>query len=188
MRRSAGAVTVAVLILATVAAAFAHDKRDAAAEFERGMDAYLQLRRHATRHAPSPRVTSDPEEIVAVRDAIANAIRAVRPQAKTGNIFTGEVAAALRRRIEDALRQHSYDVAELLAEITREAPRESANLAVNGRFDWRFGSQMPALILAALPAMPSDILQYRFVGRDLVILDIGADLIVDVMPAALPAS
>ena len=188
MRRTAGAAAIAMLILGTAAAGVAHEKRDAAAEFDRGLDAYLQLRRQATRQAPSPRITSDPEEIVAVRDAIANAIRAVRPRAKTGNIFTGEVAAVLRRRIKDALRQHSYDVADLLAEITREAPRESANLAVNARFDWRFGSQMPALIIAALPAMPSDILQYRFVGRDLVILDIGADLIVDVMPAALPAS
>ena len=43
---------------------------------------------------------------------------------------------------------------------------------------------MPADVIVALPALP-DVLQYRFVGRDLVLVDIEADLIVDVLPRAL---
>jgi hypothetical protein len=42
----------------------------------------------------------------------------------------------------------------------------------------------PAL-LAVLPALPEE-LEYRFIGRDLVLVDVHADLIVDVLKDALP--
>ena len=42
-------------------------------------------------------------------------------------------------------------------------------------------------ILEVLPELP-DGLQYRFVERDLVLVDIAADLVIDVLPDALPAT
>jgi hypothetical protein len=44
---------------------------------------------------------------------------------------------------------------------------------------------MPAAVIAALPELPPE-LQYRFVGADLVLVDIGAGLVVDVLRGALP--
>jgi hypothetical protein len=40
-------------------------------------------------------------------------------------------------------------------------------------------------LLDVLPALPEG-LQFRFVARDLVLVDIDADLVVDVLPDALP--
>jgi hypothetical protein len=42
-------------------------------------------------------------------------------------------------------------------------------------------------VLAVLPALPEEV-QFRFVGSDLVLVDIGADLIIDVLPDAFEAS
>ena len=44
----------------------------------------------------------------------------------------------------------------------------------------------PAL-RAVLPALPDE-LRYRFVDRDLVLLDVHADLVVDILRDALPAA
>jgi hypothetical protein len=178
--------TAAAVFLFVAATAAAHQVRDAATtEFLQRLDAYLELRRQATRHAPTPHVTADPVELLAVQDAIADAIRAARPLAAAGDIFAAGVGQAFRESIERALRRHDRDVARLLAE---HAPRVPVGLAVNTRFDWQSGSQMPSWMIAVLPPTPSDILQYRLVGRDLVLLDIGAGLIIDVLRDALPES
>jgi hypothetical protein len=42
-------------------------------------------------------------------------------------------------------------------------------------------------VLLKLPPLPKD-LEYRFLGRDLILLDIHANLIVDFIPAAIPGS
>jgi hypothetical protein len=45
---------------------------------------------------------------------------------------------------------------------------------------------MPPTMFMALPELPDE-LQYRFVGRDLVLIDLHANLVVDVLREALPA-
>ena len=42
----------------------------------------------------------------------------------------------------------------------------------------------PALLLRLPPLAPE--LQYRFIGRTLILLDVDANLVVDVLPDALP--
>jgi hypothetical protein len=44
---------------------------------------------------------------------------------------------------------------------------------------------MPGCLLEVLPALPQG-LQYRLVGRDLILLDLDANLVVDILPEALP--
>ena len=43
---------------------------------------------------------------------------------------------------------------------------------------------MPGTILAALPALPDDV-EYRFLGRHLILLDIRANVILDRIPYAI---
>ena len=43
---------------------------------------------------------------------------------------------------------------------------------------------MPTCLLAALPPLPPE-LEYRFVGRDLILWDVHAGLIVDFVPRAI---
>jgi hypothetical protein len=177
--------TAAAALLGVGAAAAPQKPFAAATEFDRRMEAYLELRHHATKHAPSFRVTSDFREILATEDAIAEAIRAARPTAGASEIFTAEISDAFRARIEEALERDPRDVARLLA---HHAPKKPVSLAVNARFDWTSGAEMPSWLIAVLPPTPSDVLQYRLIGRDLVLLDIGASLIVDVLHDALPES
>jgi hypothetical protein len=58
---------------------------------------------------------------------------------------------------------------------------------VHDRFDWWFGSFMPRCMVSLLPRLP-DSLQFRLVERDLVLLDVDAALVIDVLPDALPAT
>ena len=50
--------------------------------------------------------------------------------------------------------------------------------------DWAT-QEMPAQLLQALPPTPRDI-EYRLIDHDLVLLDIHANLIVDVLPDVIP--
>jgi hypothetical protein len=72
-----------------------------------------------------------------------------------------------------------YDRVDLNCRQATEEP------VVNGKFSWDNATPTPLCFLAVLPELPN-FLQYRFVGRDLVLVDIEADLIVDVLPRALP--
>ena len=45
---------------------------------------------------------------------------------------------------------------------------------------------MPVNVLCQLPSLPTE-LEYRFVNRDIVLWDVHADLVVDIIPNALPA-
>jgi hypothetical protein len=47
-------------------------------------------------------------------------------------------------------------------------------------------STVPPSVLLTLPPLP-ECLHYRFVGRDLILVDSVAQLIVDFLPAAAPA-
>jgi hypothetical protein len=149
-------------------------------QFSARVEKYVAQRRQLDlpRH-----VSANPGALFAAEDALANGVRALRPGAQAGEVF-GPDAAAFRRRIAETLHAHGYKAADVLAEINSEAPGVQPLLTVNGRFDWRFGAFMPPCVVAALPPLPGE-LQYRFVGRDLVLIDIDAGVIVDVMPRAL---
>ena len=48
-------------------------------------------------------------------------------------------------------------------------------------------STMPGVLLARLPELPDDI-QFRFVGRDLILYDVRANTIIDRIPDAIRCS
>jgi len=176
----------AVAVLGIVAGVAAVQTQDSSAveQFQQGVDGYIALRGAATTQISPPVVSSDVSSILAAVDRLAEAIRAARPTARAGDIFMAQSASAIRRRIEAVLGRHHGKLAGLLVEIDGEAPPLPARLFVNGRFDWQYGASMPADFIAVLPALPSP-LQYRFVGRDLVLVDIEAGLVVDVLPSVL---
>jgi hypothetical protein len=58
-------------------------------------------------------------------------------------------------------------------------------IRINGTYPEREAvSTVPPDVLAALPSLPDDI-EYRFTGRDLILFDTRASLIIDRVPAAL---
>jgi hypothetical protein len=133
-------------------------------------------------------ITPQGENIQAAIEAMAAAMRAARPAAAEGDVVDAGAAVVIRRIISTTANEPDCDVSGMLAAQADEA-RASPLLRplVHDRFDWTAGSFMPGCLLATLPMLPEE-LHYRFVGRDLVLVDTHADLIVDVLPDALPAN
>jgi hypothetical protein len=69
-------------------------------------------------------------------------------------------------------------------EVGEENPEGVPPLGVDEPFPWGAQNLMPPTVLRALPALPDE-LEYRFVGRDLVLIDIHANLVVDILDAAV---
>lgn len=176
---------VVVLGMAVQAAAVQRQDLSAMQQFEQRVNDYVALRRDVATRIPPPAVSSDSRAIMAAVDTLADAIRAARPQARAGDIFTTQSASAFRKRIAGVLKRNHRDLTDLLTAIDREAPPLSGQLNVNDRFDWQYGALMPGDLIEALPPLPG-FLQYRFVGRDLLLIDIEADLIVDILPTFWP--
>ena len=154
-------------------------------KFNRRIDSYLAVRRQVAQVVTGPRVSSDRQEILKAADALAEAIQTARAAAKQGDIFSPSIAADFRRQIRAVLTRQGRRAADLFADGAPDRRRPQGQSIVNGRFDWELDAVMPPALIECLPPLPDE-LQYRFVGRDLMLIDIVAGLVVDVLPRALP--
>ena len=153
----------------------------AVAAFEQSARDYASL--HRRLEAPIGSITLGMSVEAANRhiQALAAAIRAERADAQAGEFFTPALAIELRAGVHTALDEHGYTAADVLAH-GRVAGVDYARvrLQVNDTFPWILGVAMFPCLMDALPALPS-VLQYRIVGRDLVLIDVHASLIVDIL-------
>jgi hypothetical protein len=159
-------------------------------EFNEQVNQYVDLH-HAVAASFGPEIVSaNPADLFARKHAFATAIRAARPGASEGNIFTPEVASFFRARIAQAIRETGFDLASALqesaVELEEETSEEPQLIEVNGDFPWHAGAVMWPSILWKLPPLPPEV-EYRFVAGDLVLIDLRAALVVDILRAALPA-
>lgn len=115
---------------------------------------------------------------------MATALQAARFTAHEGDIFSSETAGIFRARIEVAVRTGDFEIEDIVAANEEEVPPRAPFPVVNGRFPWARGAAMWPCVLHALPALPDE-LQYRIVGRDLVLVDVHANLVVDILREAL---
>jgi hypothetical protein len=106
-------------------------------------------------------------------------LRAARSAARPGDIVRRDVAERIRAAVEHYLAVHRVDRSAILSEVPRAA------LSVNNSYPAEAPlATMPPLLLRELPALPPE-LQYRFAGNNIVLLDIDANLVVDVVPDVL---
>jgi hypothetical protein len=116
---------------------------------------------------------------------MAHAIRAERFMARQGELFTPALANELRVRIDVALLDHGFTAADVREQAIREGVAPAGiPLRVNGAFPWKLSVAMLPCLIEALPPLPPE-LQYRFVANDLVLIDVHAGLIVDILTNAL---
>ena len=139
---------------------------------------YVEIRRQVAAGIAGPIVCSDPEELTRQAGQIAAAIRDARPLATEGTISTPRVTVFLRARIAHAVRAATYLT-------TPVGQPDDVILDVHAALPWGAGRLLPPVLVEALPALPYE-LEYRFVGRHLVLLDTEADVVVDVLREALP--
>jgi hypothetical protein len=145
---------------------------------------YMSIRNRVQEHVGVPYVSADSTDISTMQAAMADGIRKARPNAKPGDFFSPSVRVEFRRRIQHALESRNVSGFGGMTDLERDSPARFCALTVNGNFDWRFGEMTPAALIEALPDLPWP-LQYRFACRNLVLLDLDASLIVDVLPDAL---
>jgi hypothetical protein len=151
--------------------------------FAERVDNYVALHRHLELLVPPEIVTSDVDALFAPRAALAREMRQARHDARQGEIFTAALETHFRTLVEGALRREG--ICDMLAIIEDENSVHTP-ARVNG--DYPAGRSVPCIppsVLAALPTLPSE-LRYSFVGRDLVLWDVHAGLIVDFVPHAVP--
>jgi hypothetical protein len=153
--------------------------------FEREVGHYVRLHRRLERTLPPEHLFDDPEDMSLATDALHAALVDARPNAQAGALFTPAVADVLIRRLERAFTVMGLTADQAVLAM-RHGYRALPELRVNDRVEAvRHRRMWPALV-AALPPLPDE-LQYRLVGRDLVVIDLHADLVVDILKDALPA-
>jgi hypothetical protein len=151
--------------------------------FEKQVKAYIDLRNKVRENAPKLSKDSTPEQIHAYRTTLEQSLRKARPNAKRGEFFVPATADYIRRTLKTEFQ--GKDRQELREQIF-ETETQGVVLRVNYPYAQSAElSEMPATLLAKLPQLPKE-LRYRFVGRNMLLVDRESDVIIDIMPDALP--
>ena len=150
---------------------------DALRTFDGSVEAYMALHRRLADPLPRLDPNRDPWSRFLGRRDLASAIRSARATAKQGDIFSPAVADLFRILIANALadrhRGATFDV----------WPEESwpvDNPVVNEPFPNGVSHVVPAVLLHHLPALPNE-MEYRIVNGSLFLLDVHADIVIDVL-------
>jgi hypothetical protein len=161
-------VAVALVTTTTTApeAAQSTSQEQALLQFERAVDQYAFLHRQVERS-----VGGTPSS-----GAMASAIRAERIVPGEGTLFTPLVAVAFRERIHRALASGRCTVAGI--GLSSVVPRPNDPAAGTAR--------LPECVAATLPKLPPE-LEYHLTGVVLVLVDVHAGVVVDVVHGACPA-
>ena len=152
------------------------------ADFNARLDNYVKKQRALLKDSP---VAEDatPAQIAARQDTLAAELRAIRKDAKQGDIFTPQVAALFKRLMYPELK--GAEGRETKDETTEDGKPIAVELKVNGTYPSNVPlSTVPPNLLAALPQLPMDV-EYRVVGRHLILHDVDANIIVDFIYNAL---
>lgn len=157
--------------------------RAAVAAFEARVKAYGRMREKIEEKMPKLSKDSTPEQIEAHEKEFERRVRAARANAKPGQMFTPDIAAYIRGLIKSEFK--GKERTEL-----RESVLEADNKGVPLRINYAYPEtkelvEMPPTLLLKLPQLPKQ-LRYRFVKRNMLLVDRENHLIVDFMLDALP--
>ncbi len=153
----------------------------AVADFNARVSSYVELRGRLEKDLPPPTITDDLAEIRSRERALAGKIRLARKDARQGEIFTRTISVEFRKAL---LLEMSSDTRETLSDDNPGAFFHS----INGTYPKNKPlSTVPINILAALPKLPGD-MEYRFLGRHLILYDTRANMILDRIPCAIPGN
>jgi len=158
-------------------------EKQAVKMFESEVQEYVKLRNSVRENVPKLPKEATPEQIHTFMMAFQDATRAARSGAKPGEIFKPAISEAIRATLKNHFR--GEDRVELRKTVF-EAENKSVPLRVNYPYPQsKEYTEMPPKLLLELPQLPKE-LRYRFVGRNMLLMDRENNLIVDYMVNALP--
>lgn len=159
------------------------DKQVVAA-FEARVKEYVKLRESLEERLRKLPEDATPEQIEKHKVAFQEVVRSARSGAKQGDIFTPEAANFIRTTIRREVR--GPDRQELRKTVLAEADTKAIPLRVNYPYpESQELLEMPPTLLLKLPQLPKQV-KYRFVGRNMLLVDRENGLIIDYMLGAIP--
>ena len=152
-------------------------------DFEDRVTAYVNLQKNLAKGLPAPKPTVEPQIIIDHQHELAKRIREARHQAKQGDIFTPEISREFHRLLGFA--NAGDNDAHIKKSLERAEPVR-LTLRVNDAYPSDVPLQStPPTILMNLPSLPPG-LEYRIAGRALVLRDATANIVIDLIPNAVP--
>ncbi|MCA1619038.1 MAG: metallophosphoesterase [Acidobacteria bacterium] len=157
--------------------------KEAFAAFEARVKEYVAMREGLEAKMPKLPKDATPAQIERHKAALQEAVRAARASAKPGDLFTAVAAGHIREVIKT-------EAPARVKQEVREAVLESEAKAVPLRVNHAYPEsqellEMTPTILLRLPQLPQQV-RYRFVNRNLLLVDRENGLILDFMGDALP--
>lgn len=151
-------------------------------EFQKNVQEYMKRHNEAEGKVPNLKNTDDPVKISEREKALAQTIMTIRAGAQTGEVFTKDVATYFTTIIKEDFAKRS--VVDRRA-IGHELPK-GAKVAINTEYPTTIPLlTFPPALLLKLPDLPPE-LEYRIVGRNLILRDVKANLIVDAIYDVVP--
>lgn len=155
-------------------------------EFLAHVQAYVALHKSVAATLPGLKPTPKPEMITAHQQLLARKIREARAHAKRGDIFSEEPRRAFRSAVRDEFQgPHGHGARTT---IRQGEPLKRVHLHVNESYpDGVPFTTLPPTLLLKFPKLPEQV-AYRIVVRDLILLDVEANLVIDRIPEIIPGT
>jgi hypothetical protein len=176
-------LAVLFLGLCVIAQDDANPQTTSLKEFEKRVSDYVSFERNLAKGLAPAKQTTEPHTIIDRQNELARKIREARSQAQQGAIFSPEISKEFHRLI--GLAMAGKRDGEVRKSLARAEPVR-LTLHVNDSYPAKVPLQStPPTILMNLPRLPPE-LEYRINGQTLVLRDTAANIVVDLMPDAIP--
>ena len=152
-------------------------------QFDAAIAKYMALRKQLLKEVPGPIPASTATKLTQASDALAAAIQRSRRKARPGDLFVAPATVVIKHRVADAVQKDNLGPVLATIDDEEQGPKVPA---IHMRFPAAAPmATMPPTLLAVLPKLPKE-LEYRIIGQYLILRDVDAALILDVIPAAIP--
>ncbi len=151
-------------------------------DFRERVDRYVSQQKKSEGGPAKIKETRDPAKIKNSQQELAGRIRERRANAAHGDIFTPEIRDAFIRLLSP---QTKGTAGKLTKEIVKDDAPSAVPLKANA--DYPPGAPLPTVpvnVLRNLPRLPDGI-EYRIVGKNLILRDVKANTIIDFIPNAI---
>lgn len=152
-------------------------------DFQERVSDYVKLENNLAKGIPVNKPTDEPHVILERQHELARKIREARAKARQGEIFTPAISKEFKRLL--GLAMAGGNNVGIQKSLAHSEPVHLA-LHVNETYPADVPLQStPPTILINLPRLPPE-LEYRIDGHALVLRDTGANLVIDLIPDAIP--